>query len=259
MQVCEVQSCPNNNKIPKPPPTRQGSRKPKAAGSSSSGSKAIAARNSPSLIIAGSLLSNVLPRSLMRTLRYAESYTLTTGAAGVVGTVQLMVLNGVYDPNATGVGHQPYGFDQLTPFYGYYLVKATKYRILVTTIGSTAEVAVCFQIYPAVSGVSIAGSSVDAATEKSTCTVFPVGPSGVDRARLIEGKAQMHNIFGITPAQYKNEQTTYGAAVTAGPSAGAYLEIGAASYSGVSGTTISVQVVLDFDVEFFQPKTLPQS
>lgn len=217
------------------------------------------AHNSSSLIIAGSLLTNVFPRSLRRTLRYAETYTLTTGAAGVVGAVQLMVLNGIYDPNATGVGHQPYGFDQLTPFYGYYLVHATKYRIMCTTIGSTAEVAVVFQIYPAVSGVSITGSSVDAATEKSTCTVFPLGPSGVDRARLIEGKAQMHNVFGVTPAQYKSEQSQYGAAVTTGPTTGAYLEVGAASYSGVSGTTISVQIVLDFDVEFFQPKTLPQS
>lgn len=193
------------------------------------------------------------------TLRYAETFTLTTGTAGVIGTVQTMTLNNCYDPNQTGIGHQPYGFDQVTPYYGYYLVRRTRWRLLATTIGSSAEVCLAYQIFPAVSGVSIASISTDAATEKSTVTTLPVGPSGNDRARMIQGAVDMYKVFGITPAQYSDNLDQYGSSVTTGPAVGAYLEFGIGSYSGAAGTSLSVQVVLDFDVEFYQPKTLPQS
>lgn len=233
----------------------------------SRGSKAIrsalAARNASGrdapLIIPGSLTVNVLPRSFMAKLRYAETFSLSTGTVGVIGTVQTMTLNNVYDPNQSGVGHQPYGFDQLTPFYGYYVVHRCRWRLLAQTIGSTAEVCLAYQIYPAVSGVTIAGISTDAATEKSTVTTLPVGPSGVDRARMVEGESEIHKILGITALQYKDNLDQYGAAVTSGPTVGAYLEIGVGSYSGAAGTSLSVQVVMDFDVEFYSPKTLPQS
>ena len=193
------------------------------------------------------------------TLRYAETYSLTTGTAGVIGTVQTMTLNNCYDPNQTGIGHQPYGFDQITPYYGYYIVKRCRWRLLATTIGSSAEVCLAYQIFPAVSGVSIAGISTDAATEKATVTTLPVGPSGADRARMVQGAVEIHKVLGITPAQYSDNLDQCGSSVTTGPVVGAYLEIGIGSYSGAAGTSLSVQVVLDQEVEFYQPKTLPQS
>ncbi len=221
--------------------------------------KAVMAQEASSLTVAGSLLVNVLPRMLRRTLRYAQTFQLATGAAGVVGVVQTMNISSIFDPDFSGGGHQPYGFDQLLPFYSYYLVTAVRYRMLVTTIGGTAEVGVVFQLFPSVGGVTVAGLSLDVATEKATCSTFPIGPSGNDRARLVEGRVQHHQVFGITPAQYKNEQSNYGAAMTTNPTANVYLEVGGGSYSGAAGTTFSVQIVLDFETEFFQPKTLPSS
>ncbi len=217
------------------------------------------ARNDATMIIPGNVVFNVLPRRMNKTLRYAETFTLTTGTAGVIGTVQTMMLNNLYDPNSTGTGHQPYGYDQLTPYYGYYLVHRTRWRLLATTIGNTSEVCVAYQIFPATSGVSIAGISTDAATEKSSVTTFNVGPSGNDRSRLVSGVASHYQVLGITPSQYKDNLDQYGAAVTTGPVVGSYLEIGVGSYSGTAGVTLSVQVVLDFDAEFYSPKTLPQS
>ena len=201
----------------------------------------------------------MLPRSFHTNLRYAETFTLTTGTAGVIGSVQVMTLNNVYDPNQSGIGHQPYGYDQLTPFYGYFVVHRTRWRLLATTIGGTAEVCLAYQLYPAVSGVTIAGVTTDAATEKAAVTTMPVGSSGVVRARMAEGVSEIHKILGITKQQYANNLDQYGAAVTAGPTTGAYMEVGVGSYSGSAGETLSVQIVLDFEVEFYSPKTLPQS
>ncbi len=217
------------------------------------------ARNDPSMLIPGNIIFNVLPRMMRKQLRYAETFSLTTGTAGVIGTVQTMTLNNLYDPNQSGVGHQPYGFDQLTPFYGYYVVHNCRWRLLATTIGNTSEVCVAYQIYPAVSGVTIAGISVDAATEKSAVTTFNVGPSGNDRSRMVSGTVAMPKVFGISPPQYKDNLDQYGAAVTTGPTVGAYIEVGIGSYSGSAGVSLSIQIVLDFDAEFYSPKTLPQS
>ncbi len=212
-----------------------------------------------SLGTSGNITLNVLPRSFRRLLRYAETFSLSTGTAGVIGTVQTMFLNSVYDPNSTGTGHQPYGFDQLAAFYQQYLVHGVRFKIITSTIGGTAEVCVAYQVFPTAGGVSIAGISTDAATEKSTVSTFVQGSSGNVRSRSVGGEVKMYQIFGLTPAQYAAQTDVYGAAVTTNPSLGAYLEIGIGSYSGTASESLSVQVVLDMDVEFWQPKTLPQS
>ena len=218
--------------------------------------KAIAAAQ---IATSGSLTMNVLPRRLMRTLRYAETFSLSTGTAGVIGTVVTILLNSLFDPNNSGTGHQPYGFDQLASFYQQYVVHGVRFQLITNTIGGTAEVCVAYQIFPTAGGVSIAGISTDAATEKSTVSTFTSGSSGNVRARSVRGAIQMHQVFGLTKAQYAAQTDQYGAAVTTNPALGGYLEVGIGSYSGSAGETLSVQIVLDFDAEFWQPKTLPQS
>ncbi len=219
-------------------------------------SKAIA---NTAIATAGSFSMNVLPRSMRRTLRYAETFSLSTGTAGVVGTVVTMLLNSAYDPNNSGVGHQPYGFDQLASFYQQYIVHSVRFQLITNTIGGTAEVCVAYQVFPTAGGVSIAGITTDAATEKSTVSTFVSGSSGNVRARSVKGNVRMHQIFGLEPVQYRAQTDQYGAAVTSNPTLGAYLEVGIGSYTGSAGETLAVQIILDQDVEFWQPKTLPQS
>jgi hypothetical protein len=239
--------------------TLQTNQKSKTQGKITKARKTANAMQSHALLLSGSLLMNVLPRTLRRTLRYAQTFSLTTGAAGLVGTVQSMMLNSCYDPNYSGTGHQPYGYDQIVQFYQQYFVHSCRYTLICNTIGGTAEVCVCLQIFPTAGGVSIAGISTDAATEKSTVSTFPVGSSGNVRTRSVSGEVKIAQIFGLTPAQYAAQTDVYGAAVTSNPSLGAYLEVGIGSYSGTAGESLAVQIILDQDVEFWQPKTLSQS
>ena len=219
-------------------------------------SKAIAQAQ---VLTSGSLLLNVLPRSHRTTLRYAETFSLATGAAGIIGSVQTMFLNSLYDPNSSGTGHQPYGFDQLVQFYQQYFVHSCRYQLICSTIGGTAEICVAMQIFPTAGGVTIAGISTDAATEKATVSTFVLGSSGNVRSRSVTGVVKMHQIFGLEPDQYRAQTDQYGAAVTTNPALGAYLEVGIGSYSGAASETAAIQIILDFDAEFWQPKTLAQS
>lgn len=66
-----------------------------------------------------------LQKSVHSKLRYGEQILIAGSAAGSA-SVYNFTANGLYDPNITGVGHQPRNFDQLMGFYDHYIVKGSK-------------------------------------------------------------------------------------------------------------------------------------
>jgi len=61
-------------------------------------------------------------------LRYAsEFFTLDPTAGGLTAT-RVFCANGMFDPDITGAGHQPRGFDQLMALYDHYVVIGSKIR-----------------------------------------------------------------------------------------------------------------------------------
>jgi len=62
-------------------------------------------------------------------LRYSETLTVNP-ALGSAGTYTFSA-NGLYDPNISGSGHQPYGFDQLCALYNHYYVTGARCKITV--------------------------------------------------------------------------------------------------------------------------------
>lgn len=63
---------------------------------------------------------NFAPLGTVQTanLRYCDNITIDC-SAGVSGDY-VFSANGLYDPNITGTGHQPYGFDQMMNFFNHY-------------------------------------------------------------------------------------------------------------------------------------------
>lgn len=59
---------------------------------------------------------------------YHEEFSLDPGAVGSPASY-VFSCNGLYDPNITGVGHQPRGFDQLTQLYDHYVVIGAKMTV----------------------------------------------------------------------------------------------------------------------------------
>jgi len=70
-----------------------------------------------------------MPQALITTMRYTEPFSINPP----VGTSGYYVFsaNGLYDPNITGTGHQPMGFDQLMTFYNHYEVIGAKIKFSV--------------------------------------------------------------------------------------------------------------------------------
>lgn len=70
-----------------------------------------------------------------------------TAAAGAIGN-QNFALNGCYDPDVTGTGHQPLWWDQISPFFKWYTVHSCEATfMLIDNAASSAaaqiEIAVC--------------------------------------------------------------------------------------------------------------------
>ncbi len=81
------------------------------------------------------------PQEYKTTLRYKEAINLDP-TAGQFKTY-LYRANGLYDPNYTGTGHQPMGYDNLAAMYSHYCV--TKSRMKLTQITAPAN-PVCFGV-----------------------------------------------------------------------------------------------------------------
>ncbi len=58
-------------------------------------------------------------------LKYHASFVLQTNDIGDVST-HVFSASGMFDPDITGIGHQPRGFDQLMSLYSFYTVQRSK-------------------------------------------------------------------------------------------------------------------------------------
>lgn len=67
-------------------------------------------------------------------LKYADMYTATI-TSGIQAT-QVMRGNSLFDPDRTGGGHQPYGYDQWAAMYGSYRVHASKITVRAMASGT---------------------------------------------------------------------------------------------------------------------------
>lgn len=62
-----------------------------------------------------------MPKMIRRKFNYVERITMNAGSGGTAGVYNFSC-NSMFDPNRTGVGHQPLGFDQLMTMYDHFVV-----------------------------------------------------------------------------------------------------------------------------------------
>lgn len=105
------------------------------AKNSSSLTKKPRSSNKPQRSLASKNFNNVrtglgFPKQMTMTHRYCARGQLQTGASGVLASVSYRC-NGMYDPDYSGTGHQPYYFDQISAVYNHWTVIGSKITIRV--------------------------------------------------------------------------------------------------------------------------------
>ncbi len=198
------------------------------------------------------------PATYSTKLTYSSNIQYGTGTAGISGSEQLFSLTGVYDPDQTGTGHQPYGYDTITTLYSRYIVKKARARVRFTY--ASADMLVITGLRSDNSGsITTTGHSADFITENPCYVTRPLTTSGSNAVVEFVYDVQPWQLLGITKAQYTNDISNYGAATTGNPNIQAYLVINVVSLNGTANQTCTGQAIIDYFVEFQQRVPLTQS
>ena len=70
-----------------------------------------------------------LPTKFHALFRYSEPYLKIPNPSTTFLGTYIFSVNGIYDPDITGVGHQPSGFDQLMTMYDHFVVIGAKITV----------------------------------------------------------------------------------------------------------------------------------
>lgn len=178
-------------------------------------------------------------------MKYSE--TVTT--AGLSGLYQFN-LNSTFDPNFTGIGHQPLGRDTLATLYNRYRVISVGWRII---SGANSTVSEQFAVVPT-SGAPVAVGDINAVKEQPRCKYAFCAAS---ESKVISGYVHLPSLAGVSRTTYMGSDR-YQALNTANPTEAMYLNIYSADGAGAFNNW-PIQVQLEYLVEWFDPIELSQS
>jgi len=157
-------------------------------------------------------------------------------------------LNSVWDPNRSGIGHQPYGFDTLATLYNRYRVIACGWRIQFNSTEAVRAVAHPCNDFPAFGNVS---ELVERPRSKYVVQL----PNG--SPQVLKGKIYIPSLVGRSKAQYMADDR-YQATVDANPAEAALLMVTGQTMND-QVATVNFTIVLEYTVEYFDVKPLATS
>lgn len=206
------------------------------------------------------------PDKLRTRLRYCQSNQTLTCTTGVP-TVRQYRLNSLFDPDFTGVGHQPYGFDQIVLMgYQAYCVYGVKYKILLEQQIADIVQTGGFDVFAESTSVGLATIPSDLQTpiergarfmrnysqqiSSNTNSDTPTYCSQNKMSRFIK----MKHLYGR-----KVDEIGDGAAVNTNPSTGANLFLYMLNHRLQPTMTRYVTIIMDFYCEFFRGQTVAAS
>ncbi len=188
----------------------------------------------------------------LKHITFKYFYTVQQSNATVTGSQLIYKINSLYDPDGSVGGHQPYGYDQMTAFYGRYRVLKTRYRVSFGTSTGTVNV-LCLPVSGGLANAIAGDTTFWTACEMPRAKSRICGGGG-SPAINISGIIDLAELLGASNIQYRSDDR-YSAAINNDPSAIAYLYVG--YYNGTTSTVITpTQVELEFFCELYQPIAL---
>ncbi len=178
---------------------------------------------------------------------------ISEGAAGS-GAYQLFNMNSVYDPDYTGAGSQPVGFDQVCQFYSRFRVHTLKYEVTFANVAGTST-QVGLYASPQ-SSLPAAPASWFVQPTKGTKSALISAAGGLDRITF-RGVLRPWDYFGITKAEYLQDQD-FVCTASGNPTRSAYLVIVILG-GGVTTHSVRVSVKLWYMTECSLPVALSMS
>lgn len=189
--------------------------------------------------------------ALWTTLIYSERGSITTGSLGV-GSGYVYRADSIFDPNFTGVGAQPVGYDQMAELYEKYIVWKTEYKVVYSNQNNALD-EVC--------GVFISDTAPtlldhDRFIQNGMCdwTVAERNGNGDSRVTFT-GTIDLPKLHGMTKQAYLADDV-HQSAIDANPPDGAYITLFGAHVDPTGSTTglLRYEIEIRFHVKLFGNK-----
>ena len=187
-----------------------------------------------------------LPPILKNTVIYGETQFISLTAT----TSYVWSCNGLFDPNITGTGHQPRGFDELCGLYNHYTVTASRIKFW-TASGDTRNIVASIIIDD--DGGATGTNTFDAMVENSVA--FRSYTPSVSEQKPLYAKWSSQNVFGangiINPSLQGTSSTN--------PSEQSYFVCTVRDLTGVTPLSINLCARIEYDVIWSERLTLSAS
>lgn len=181
-------------------------------------------------------------------LNYAEHFTMASLIGGIA-VQHNYSCNGLFDPNITGAGHQPRGFDQVIPFYDHYVVVGTK--IFVEFVNNTN--------FPIRVGIMVRDSA-----PSGTATLQGVEEYRHKRFTTLDGMTMGGKSYGsvsmaINPSKFLGRSKALSdpnlrGSVSSNPAEQCYFVLYAYAVDAVQAVDVSAAVKIDYSSVFIEPR-----
>lgn len=193
-----------------------------------------------------------IPNAAHVSLKYADA-RIVTSSGGITG-IYVYRLNSLFDPDLTGTGQQPAGFDEYANLYHRYLVRTCHIDVEIQDTTGISSFAV-------VSAGNTSSSPTDV-TDMRAKMSNPYSWHGtfLASAKVIRfvKKLDLAQITGVTKTKY-NSDDKYQATVTNNPDEVIDLTIAHIGSAGAGNVAALYKVVLTYNVMFFDRKDLALS
>lgn len=190
------------------------------------------------------LSSFPVPNMINVKLKYNDLFTYNGSVVD-----QVFNMNSLFDPDRTGTGHQPYGFDQLANFYNRYRVLAFSYDVIASiTTGSGVITALASNDATALTSATLTGE-IPLAKKQLIQYGMPV---------RLRGYVSLSKLNGCSVQAYEADDR-FQALLTANPTEFQALHLVASTMTGAATNTISIDVTLTYHAQIFDPINLNQS
>jgi hypothetical protein len=196
-------------------------------------------------------LRSVCPDRIQLPLKYSQNGTL----GGSITVDQVFNLNSLFDPDRTGAGHQPLGFDQWSAFYNRYRVDKVKVVVDLLPLNS---------IYTDV----VIQASNDATALSTLATVLSAVESPFSKAFMMSGNNTMVRHFqktydlaaitGVTRSKYITDDI-YAATTGASPTEILALHLCAQDMAFASNVLVQYRITLTFLATMWDRNELAES
>lgn len=187
----------------------------------------------------------------VRRLRYSTNFQLASTAGAV--TTWVFAANGLYDPDVTGTGHQPMGFDEMMLYYNHFCVLSCKIQCIFKAASAT-KMTVCVRQ----DGSATPITTIDRIVEVGGAAIEYLEVAATSNAtKRLEAAVDIARLQGIPRSALVADSTLRGN-IAANPTELTYFHVATWDAAAQTGT-VNVDCVLDFVAMFLEPRDITES